>query len=303
MSQSQYYVRPAASDLSFNSRVFGAIEHNYHQHPLFSLESLQSLAEYLYPLQKCRFATAPLKLDSVFYHEGESPDSRSVAQVFDQIEQPGSWLALYDVQHHPEYAQLLEGIVQSLTPLFEAQQGRLHEVAGFIFLSAPPAFTPFHIDRENNFWLQLHGQKKLSVFDHSDRSIVAQKSVEDFIVYRSLDDVRLNDAIHAKASSFDVKPGEGVYFPSTTPHMTETSDSWISPGNGVSVSIGVVFYTDWTQHIARRCQYNNLARKLHLPLSALRGDDAGDTIKARIGQAVAYSKARFRGYDAPNRSF
>lgn len=303
MNNSEYFVRANDDSGSFNSKVFSAIAHNYHQHPLFSMQSLEALAEYLLPLQKCRFAKNALQLDSEFYHVGQSPDNRTIAQIFAEMENPGSWLALYDVQTHPEYAALLKDIVESLTPLIEAEQGRLHEVAGFVFLSAPPSFTPFHIDRENNFWLQLHGQKKLSVFDYQDRSIVSQKSLENFIVYKSLEDVRLDDSIHKKAVSFDVEPGLGVYFPSTTPHMTETNDSWVSAGNGVSVSIGVVFYTDWTQHIARLCQYNYIARKLHLPLSSLRGTDASDRLKARIGQVVAFIRKRFFSYDAPNRSF
>ena len=303
MDQSAYLVWPEQHGDAFDSHKFNAIKHNYHHHPLFSLSSLESLAEYLLPLQKCRFAKEALQLDSAFYHEGKSPDNQSIAQVFAQMDQPGSWLALYDVQHHPAYAELLEGIVQSLSPLFSAQQGKLYEVAGFVFLSSAPAFTPFHIDRENNFWLQLHGQKKLSVFDHQDRSVVSQQAVEDFIVYRSLDDVKLDGSNRAKAVSFDVAPGQGVYFPSTTPHMTETNDSWVTQDNGISVSIGVVFYTDWTQHIARLCQYNCIARKLRLPLSDLQGVGVADLLRARAGQALAYTRQRFRSYDAPNRSF
>jgi hypothetical protein len=51
--------------------------------------------------------------------------------------------------------------------------------------------TPFHIDRENNFWLQIRGRKTLTLWDHRDRSVVPAEAVERFILFGDLDDVRL----------------------------------------------------------------------------------------------------------------
>ena len=95
----------------------------------------------------------------------------------------------------------------------------MFEVGGFIFVSAPPSVTPFHIDRENNFWLQLRGRKSLTVWDRQDREVVPSEAVEKFILTGSLDDVKLADAMRSRGRVFDSGPGDGVFFPSTSPHM------------------------------------------------------------------------------------
>jgi hypothetical protein len=45
----------------------------------------------------------------------------------------------------------------------------------------------------------------------------------------------------ARGRPFDAGPGDSVYFPATNPHMTSTVRGWEVPGDGVSISIGVVF--------------------------------------------------------------
>jgi len=37
-------------------------------------------------------------------------------------------------------------------------------------LSAPPAQTPFHIDRDDNFWLQIRGSKRKTVWSPDART-------------------------------------------------------------------------------------------------------------------------------------
>jgi hypothetical protein len=297
-----YQVEPIDT-CSFSSRGFNTLKHNFHNHPLFQMDALRDLAEYLLPRNKCRFVKKGLQQNSEFYHEGQSVDGRSLTQIFDEIELPGSWLALYDVQEQPEYGALLNSIIHQLSPLFEGSEGDFFNVGGFIFISAPPAFTPYHIDRENNFWLQLKGQKKLGLFDRTDRNILPQTQIENFIVNRTLDDVVLTDDIAQKVVEFDVKPGDGVYFPSTTPHMTATETGWAVLGEGVSVSIGIPFYTEWTRHIARLCQYNLVARRVGLPISPLKGYGLSEKVKSNLGYMIASHKKKYRRYNPPIGSY
>ena len=93
------------------------------------------------------------------------------------MEEPGSWIALYNVEAVPRYAALLQEIIDGLRERVEREEPGIFAVTGFIFISAPPSVTPFHIDRENNFWLQLHGRKTLSVWDPNDREAVSAPHV------------------------------------------------------------------------------------------------------------------------------
>jgi hypothetical protein len=130
----------------------------------------------------------------------------------------------------------------------EREQGPISLETGFVFISAPPSVTPFHIDRENNFWLQMKGRKTLNVWEPTDRAVVASSEVDNFILYGS--NVTLREGYKERSHEFDVGPGDGVYFPSTSPHMTRTDNAWVRPGDGVSMSIGVNFYTHRTRRRA-----------------------------------------------------
>lgn len=283
----------------FSAHRMHAIRHDYGHHPLMQLPRLAQLAHDLMPSRQCRFIRPGSTQISEFFHTPKTPDGLGIDEVFARIEEPGSWVALYNVQTDPLYARLLDEIMASAQPLIAAGQPGVFRIAGFIFISAPPSVTPFHIDRENNFWLQISGRKIMTVFDHTDRAVVQARDVEEFIVHGSLDKVRLDPALRHHGRDFNVGPGDGVYFPATSPHMTRTTTEWVRPGDGVSISIGVVFYTATTRRQAQVHQCNRLLRKLGLHPSFPGTSPWRDAIKAPIGRTLAASRARFRGYAAP----
>lgn len=267
------------------------LHHGYHRHALFQLDELARLARELMPLQRCRFVRPGMTQASAFHHEGRHPDGRDIDEVFDRLEEPGSWIALYNVEAIPRYRALLKEIVDDMRATIEREQPGIFNVTGFIFLSAPPSVTPFHIDRENNLWLQLRGRKTLSVWDPGDRVAVTAPHVEDFIVSHTLRDVRLRDGVAETSYDFDSGPGDGVYFPSTSPHMTRTYDTWAKPGDGVSISIGVTFYTKHTVRTARVHQFNRVMRKYLGLTPTYPGRSAGlDAAKAPFGYALAVAR-------------
>lgn len=276
------------------------IRHDFHAHPLMALPALAELARRLAPSAQCRFIDPASRTQSDrFHHTPAPPDGRGIDEVFARIEEPGSWVALYNVETDPAYRAFLGEVMAPLRAQVEAEQPGIFNVGGFIFISAPPSVTPFHIDRENNFWLQVAGRKTITVWDHRDREVVPAALVDRFIMYGSLDDVRLRVGHEARGSHFDVGPGEGVYFPATSPHATRTHDAWVRPGDGVSISIGVVFYTSVTRRHARVHQANDFLRRLGFSPAPPGTSGWRDAAKAPLGQALAAFRARFRGYHPP----
>lgn len=275
----------------FSTHRINRLRHDFHRHPLFQLPELARLAKELMPLEKCRFVKPGMTQASAFRHDARHPDGRDIDDVFERIEETGSWIALYNVESIPRYRDLLESIIDGLRATIECEQPGIFNVTGFIFISAPPSVTPFHIDRENNFWLQLHGRKVLSVWEPSDREAVTAAHVEDFIVSHTLRDVRLKESSRASSHEFDSGPGDGVYFPTTAPHMTRSDTAWTTPGDGVSVSIGVTFYTKHTVHLARVHQFNRVCRKyLHMTPAYPGASPMLDTVKAPFGLALAVGR-------------
>ncbi|MFT4099708.1 MAG: hypothetical protein QM674_01470 [Burkholderiaceae bacterium] len=105
---------------------------------------------------------------------------------------------------------------------------RVLDARGFIFLSASPSVTPFHIEGENNFWMKIRGRKTMHIWDRNDSRVVTDQDLERFILYRSLEGLRLDESKRALGLAFDCGPGDGLYFPSTTPHMTVSTRDWVT---------------------------------------------------------------------------
>ena len=266
----------------FTTHKVGRLHHDYYRHPLFQLPELEALAKELAPLKQCRFVRPGITQASAFAHHSQHPDGRSIEEMFRRIEEPGSWIALYNVEAIPRYQALLNDILDNVRAIIDREQPGMFMVTGFIFISAPPSVTPFHIDRENNFWLMLRGRKTMNVWDCTDRTVVPADAVEDFIVAHEARKVRLKDEFKVRSHEFETHPGDGVYFPSTSPHMTRSDPEWTTPGDRVAISIGVNFYTSVTRNTARVHQVNRLLRKCGLTPTGYGESAKKDALKAPI---------------------
>jgi hypothetical protein len=144
---------------TFSASRIGAIRHDFHRHPLMQLQRLAELAEALVPTGQCRFITPGSKQASVFFHSPNSPDGKTIQEVFRRVEEPGSWIALYNIQTNPTFSEFLQLVPDGLRPLIAHEQPGILGVGGFIFISAPPSAKPFHVDCVNISWLQIHGHR------------------------------------------------------------------------------------------------------------------------------------------------
>jgi hypothetical protein len=283
----------------FSTDHVQALKHNFHQHPLMQLPALARLAKDLMPTQQCRFIKPGTTQTSAFDHAAESSDGRTIDEVFRRIEETGSWVALYNVQTDPAYKAFVDEVAASVRPFIEPGQPGIYEVGGFIFISAPPSVTPFHIDRENNCWLQVHGRKTMNVWEPTDRVAVSAADAEHFIVHGGLERVKLREEVRARSHEFDTGPGDGVYFPMLSPHMTRTNTAWVKPGDGVSISIGVVFYSSLTKRKAYGHAFNRIARRFGFNPQPPTGRSVGDRLRSWMGRAIVAIHKRTRGYVAP----
>ena len=263
MLREKFFIEAKNPD-SFSLDQASQLRHNYHLHPLMQLEHLEELAKRLVDKRQCRFIEGEVKLGTPFMLSNDPPPGCTIEDIFANIEEQGSWIAIYDVQTDPLYQRFLWDVIGSAEKLVKGKE-KIWDVRGFIFMSAPPAITPFHIDRENNFWLQTRGRKKLNLWDRADREVVPAYVAEEFILFRSLERVRLQPDMESHAKKYDCGPGDGVYFPSTTPHATESETHWTKPGDGVAVSIGIVFYTDATKRTAYVHAANRVLRGFKPP--------------------------------------
>jgi hypothetical protein len=230
------------------------VAHGLGSHKLFALPRLMELAR-------------SLPEAFVEYNGGNLPVGVTAAQTprnglspeetVRRIAENGSWMVLKRVEQSPEYGELLDACLDEVA----SQAGSLPRMLkreGFIFLSSPNAVTPFHLDPEHNFLLQVRGTKTVNMWDRDDRFVLPDKELETFysaFVHRNLP---WRDVFQTTAWQVGLKPGQGLHFPVAVPH-------WVKNGPEVSVSFSITFRSESSE--SRELIYRANARLRKLGLS------------------------------------
>ncbi len=232
---------------TFDPMAIQGVRHTLSDHPLLQLPALVDLARRLAPRGAVRYHQGRVTPDADFTRAPEQhPINRPPAEIIENIESASAWFSLHDIQIDPVYRQLVFDVLESVRPMVEASDPGMHFRAGWIFVSSPGAITPYHMDHEHNFILQLRGRKRIHVFPALDPRIVSEASLERFHGEGSRELVRYDPAFEASARVFDAGPGDGAFMPTTAPH-------WVENGAEVSVTASFTWFSEGTRR--RRALY------------------------------------------------
>src|ERR1700761_3010726 len=148
------------------------ITHNLVDHPLLQLPRLMELAQSLgHPILYFKGDHAINQVDSesdakrTFIDRKLARPDLTPVEVLAQIQSCRAWMQLRDVGADPAYAALLEQIIEEFRVPSERVASGLSAPRADIFVSSPGSTTPFHLDEEHNFLLQIRGSKTLSIAD------------------------------------------------------------------------------------------------------------------------------------------
>ncbi len=242
-------IDPAAFRTYFNREPF-LIGHRLCDHPLFTLPSLIELSKRLAPKDiEYNAGNIPISLDPT-----RTPtNGLSVEETIRRIEECQSWMVLKYVENDPVYRDLLHRTLAEVRPHSEPIVPGMMQAQGFIFVTSPNSVTPYHMDPEHNFLLQVRGRKRVYQFDARDRSLLSEEELERFYdgAHRNLKFVEAN---RSKAYVFDFEPGQGLHFPVTNPH-------WVENGPNVSVSFSITFRTPDLEKRAMAYNVNSALRR------------------------------------------
>jgi ribosomal protein L16 Arg81 hydroxylase len=248
-------VDPTAFKTQFPDRTF-PIRHNLVGNPLFSLERLIQLLQTM-PRDRIEFSSGKAAISQ---DPATTPTiDLTPAEIVTRIETCDAWMVLKQVESDPAYRALLEDALlttaraQGHNSLADAGYS---DIRGFIFVSSPGSTTPFHVDNEDNFFVQLHGEKFFHVYDNTDRGIASEEMLEDVVVkHRNL---KFDPAFDVKATHYTLKPGDGIFVPYQWPHYVQTSDTY-------SISMAITWKSE--EVMARNDIFvvNSMLRSLGLP--------------------------------------
>jgi hypothetical protein len=159
--------------------------------------------------------------------------------------------------------------------------------AGWIFVTSPSAITPFHMDHEHNFIMQIRGSKTLYTWDPFDREVLSEEGLELFHDHNSRDKVIWKDAFRSRATVLELQPGMGGYMPSTTPHM-------VVNGPEPSVTISFTYYTDSTRKRELLYRGNSHLRRLGVTPTPIGVSPPRDRVKSTVLAGYAAARALVR---------
>lgn len=236
----------------FNKKPF-LIGHQLCDHPLFEMSTLVKLAQRL-PEKSIEYnaGNLPLTIDqSLTPRNGLSSE-----ETIRRIAECKSWMVLKYVEQDPVYAELLEQCLSEVRPHSEPLVPGMRKPHGFIFITSPGSVTPYHMDPEHNFLLQIRGNKIVHQFDGNDRSVLSEPELERFYS-EHVRNLTFNESYRANSWVFDLQPGEGLHFPVTYPH-------YVQNGPEVSVSFSITFRTPDLDQRTSAYQVNWALRKYGL---------------------------------------
>jgi hypothetical protein len=230
-----------------------------------------------------------LPVESVEYNSGDLPINQdpattprtgfTIEQTLRDIERAGSWMVIKNVEQDPAYRRLLDACLDELRPLGVAPGMAAHK--GFIFVSSPGAVTPYHVDFEHNFLLQIRGRKQMTVFDDQDRELFSEVERERAagggarnLVYR--------EEFSSRSTTFDLEPGVGLHVPLTAPH-------WVKVGRETSVSFSITFQSAGSDRIASAHRFNARLRSMGIVPRRVGTSDTLDTAKYNAERAIRRS--------------
>jgi len=237
----------------FDRRPFH-LRHGLAGHPSFSLPRLVQLARRL-PEEFVEYNAGALP---VGVRPQETPrNGLSPEETVRRIAECGSWMVLKRVEQDPEYGALLDRCLDEVAAQAGAALPRMRRREGFIFLSSPGAVTPFHLDPEHNFLLQIRGTKTVSMWDREDRFVLPEAELEKFyaaFVHRNLP---WREVFQTTAWVVPLEPGQGLHFPVAVPH-------WVKNGPEVSISFSITFRSHSSERRELIYRANANLRKLGL---------------------------------------
>lgn len=215
----------------FDRRPF-CITHRLCEHPLFDIERLLKLAQSL-PEHHIEYnaGTLPVNQDQKLTPR----NGLSVEETVRRIRECKSWMVLKWVEHDPAYRALLQQCLAEVRPHSEPLRPGMRFPQAFIFLTSPGSVTPYHIDPEHNFLLQVRGSKIVRLYDGNDRTILTHEELERFYGSKQRN-MTLKDENRDRCWTYDLQPGMGLHFPVTFPH-------WVQNADEVSVSFSITFRT------------------------------------------------------------
>lgn len=259
------------------------LTHRLHEHPLFTAEALFRLCRRL-PASALKFRFGVVPVDAHFdsslaRYRGDLTLDDAIEHLVDKR----AYIAIYNPERDATYRPVIEGLLGEIGLAARPFESFFNWYSTYVFISAHDAVTPYHMDREMNFLLQICGNKTVDLWDPHDDEVMRPEQRDHLFS----SDTNARPAYHAglaaKARRFELQPGLGVHHPFIAPHLVTT-------GPNVSISLAITYRTPHSDLLSDAHRYNDRLRPYglgHLPIGT---HAAVDLFKASVTRATRSAK-------------
>lgn len=227
------------------------IRHHLDSHPLFQLDRLLELSR---SLPTCCIEYNAGQIPMSIEHEQTPMNGLSAEETIRRIAECKSWLVLKHVERDPEYSALLDQCLEEVRAHSEAIAPGMCNGQAFIFITSPGSVTPYHIDPEHNFLLQVRGGKRVHLYDGRVKSLLTEENLEHFYSDRGRN-IPFQPEFDRHSWVNEIHPGDGLHFPVTYPH-------WVQNLDEVSISFSITFRTPDLDRRRALYQINDRLRQM-----------------------------------------
>ena len=273
-------LEPSILRAYYNREPF-LIGHRLATHPSFSLPSLFALCRRM-PAEKILFRVGQIPGDA----ELDSSYDRykrdlTLDDALEHFEERQAYICINNPELDTWYKPIIEGLLGEIAAKTDPIDSEVSWYSTYVFISSRDSVTPYHMDREMNFLLQIQGTKTVHLWDPADRDIMTDEE-KDLLLSRTGDRPTYKPSFESKAMTYQLKPGLGVHHPFIAPHRVHT-------GPELSISLAVTFRTRRSDIWNDAHRFNARMRRLGLEPVAVGQNFFVDRAKselARMSQRV-----------------
>jgi hypothetical protein len=237
----------------YNRRSF-LFEHDVHQNPLFDLDQLTEVVCREPELTRSAYCScAPASVTDPWAAGASLPET--IRDALHEVANNNTLILLRHLERSvsigPALRELIEQVVTAVGPVLRTD---IRTSRATFLIASPRRITPYHIDSDTNFLFQIHGDKRLSVFDPSDRTLVTPEELEGFYG-GDISAAKYKPERQGEAQVFDLHAGSAVHVPSHAPHWAQNLES-------VSVALSINFDLYSVERVGRIHRLNARLRRL-----------------------------------------
>lgn len=278
----------------FDPWKVASVRHRISDHPLLQMDQLVKLSSRLAERGCIRTHSNEAYAGTDFNHAPMLyPNRCAPDETLANIESARAWMSLLNVQTDEVYRGLVDEILDDLKPAIDQADPGMTYRGGWIFVTSPNTVTPFHMDKEHNFIMQIKGHKRLYVWEPDDIEALSEEARDLFHANHARDLANWREELRGRAHVLDLEPGMGAYMPQTAPHLVENGDN-------ASVTVSFTYYTDSTRRKSRLHALHQRMRDWGMSPSPVGAHPLVDSILDSVTRGVGNLKnlaERTRGHE------